>query len=97
MTYKEMVRHLLETYPPGDYTGDELRDYIAAEINAVEARGGITTEVRHTLYRAPLHQHQRPRHAAAGGSGGSGRAPRACAHEMQPGMKSPAGINRRGG
>jgi hypothetical protein len=51
MTYEEMVRYLLQTYPPGDYTGDELRDYIAAEVNAAEARGGITTEVRDRLYR----------------------------------------------
>src|SRR4051794_3550841 len=51
MTYEEMVRHLLETYPPGDYRGDELMDYITAEIEAAEARGAITPEVREKVYR----------------------------------------------
>jgi hypothetical protein len=51
MTYEEMLRHLLEIYPPGDSRGDELMTSIAAEINAVEARGGITAEVRDGLYR----------------------------------------------
>ena len=51
MSYEEMLRHLLEIYPPGDSRGDELMTSIAAEINAVEARGGITAEVRDRLYR----------------------------------------------
>jgi hypothetical protein len=51
MTYEEMVRHLQETYPPGDSRGDELMTSIAADINAVEARGEITAEVRDRLYR----------------------------------------------
>src|SRR3954467_13092992 len=42
MTYEEMVQHLLETYPPDRYRGDELMDYITAEIEATEARGAIT-------------------------------------------------------
>jgi hypothetical protein len=44
-------RALLKTYPPRDIRGDELMTSIAAEINAVEARGGITAEVRDRLYR----------------------------------------------
>ena len=51
MTYEEMLRHLLEIYPPGDSRGDELMTSIAAEINAVEARGEITAEVRNRLHR----------------------------------------------
>src|SRR5215213_10923669 len=51
MTYEEMVRYLQETYSPGDYTGDELMNNITAEINAMEARGEITAEVRDRLYR----------------------------------------------
>ena len=51
MSYEEMVRYLQKTYPPGDYTGDELMDYVTAEINAAEARGGITAEVRDRIYR----------------------------------------------
>jgi hypothetical protein len=54
MTYEEMVLYLVgiaETYPPNDYNGEELLDYIVAEINALEARGVITTEVRDRLYR----------------------------------------------
>lgn len=51
MTYAEMVRYLQETYPPGDFRGDELMNNITAEINAVEARGEITAEVRDRLYR----------------------------------------------
>jgi hypothetical protein len=39
MTYEEIVRHLLETYPTDRYRGDELMDYITAEIEAAEARG----------------------------------------------------------
>ena len=31
MTYEEMLRHLLEIYPPGDSRGDELMTSIAAE------------------------------------------------------------------
>jgi hypothetical protein len=37
MTYEEMLRHLLKTYPPGDSRGDELMTSIAADINAVES------------------------------------------------------------
>src|SRR4051794_24214795 len=51
VTYEEMVRHLLETYPPGAHRGDELMTYIAAEIEAAEARGAITPEVREKVYR----------------------------------------------
>ena len=54
MTYEEMVLYLVgiaETYSPNDSNGEELLDYIAAETNAVEARGVITTEVRDRLYR----------------------------------------------
>ena len=42
---------LLKTYPPGDYRGDELMDYINAEIEAAEARRAITPEVRERVYR----------------------------------------------
>src|SRR3954470_3351175 len=35
MTYEEMLRYLLKTYPPRDIRGDELMTSIAAEINAV--------------------------------------------------------------
>ena len=51
MTYEEMLRHLLEIYPPGGSRGDELMTSIAAEINAVETRGAITGDVRDRLYR----------------------------------------------
>jgi hypothetical protein len=51
MTYEAVVQYLLKIYPPGDYTGDELIDRIAAEINALEVRGRITAEVRDRLYR----------------------------------------------
>ena len=51
MTYEEIVRHLLETYPTDHYRGDELMDYITAEIEAAEARGAITPEVREKVYR----------------------------------------------
>jgi hypothetical protein len=51
MTYEEMVQHLLETYPPGSYRGDDLMEYITAEIDAAEARGAITKEVREKVYR----------------------------------------------
>ena len=54
MTYEEMVLHLRdigEIYPPNDSNGEEILDYIAAEINAVEARGVITADVRDRLYR----------------------------------------------
>jgi hypothetical protein len=51
MTYEEMVRHLLETYSPGDHRGDELMTNIAAEVEAAEARGAITPEVREKVYR----------------------------------------------
>ena len=51
MTYEEIVRHLLETYPTDRYRGEELPEYIVAEINAVEARGAITPEVREKVYR----------------------------------------------
>ena len=51
MSYEEMLRHLLEIYPPSDSRGDELMTSIAGEINAVEARGGITEEVSDRLYR----------------------------------------------
>jgi len=51
MTYEEMVQHLLETYSPDDYRGDELMDRITAEIKAAEARGAITPEVREKVYR----------------------------------------------
>jgi hypothetical protein len=51
MTYEEIVQHLLETYPPDRYRGDELMDRITAEINAAEARGAITQEVREKVYR----------------------------------------------
>src|SRR3954467_9404298 len=36
MTFDEMVAYLLETYPSGDYRGDELMDHITAEIKAAE-------------------------------------------------------------
>src|SRR4051812_30996881 len=52
VTYEEMVLYLVgiaETYPPNDTNGEELLDYIAAEINAVEARGVITADVRDSL------------------------------------------------
>ena len=54
MIYEQMVIYLVgiaEAYPPNDSNGEELLEYIAAEINAVEARGGITAEVRDRLYR----------------------------------------------
>ena len=54
MTYEEMVPYLVgkaKTYPPNDSNGEELLDYIAAEINAVETRGVITADVRDRLYR----------------------------------------------
>jgi hypothetical protein len=51
MTYEEIVQHLLETYPTDRYRGDELMDYITAEIEAAEARGAITPEVREKVYR----------------------------------------------
>src|SRR5689334_18663905 len=51
MTYKEMVQHLLETYPPDRYRGDELMDHVTAEIEAAEARGAITPDVREKVYR----------------------------------------------
>jgi hypothetical protein len=51
MTYEEMVTYLLETYPSDRYRGDELMDYITAEIEAAEARGAITPEVREKVYR----------------------------------------------
>jgi hypothetical protein len=54
MTYEEMVLYLVgvaETYPPDDYNGEEILDFIAAEIDAAEARGEITAEVRDRLYR----------------------------------------------
>ena len=51
MTYEEMVQHLLQTYPPGGIRGDELMNYITAEIGAAEARGAITPEVREKVYR----------------------------------------------
>jgi hypothetical protein len=41
MTYEEMVLYLAgiaETYPPNDYNGEELLDYIVAEINAAFGR-----------------------------------------------------------
>ena len=51
MSYEEMLRRLLEIYPPGASRGDELMTSIAAEINAVEVCGGITAEVRDRLHR----------------------------------------------
>jgi hypothetical protein len=54
MTYEDMVLYLegkAKTYPPTDSNGEELLDYIAAEINAAEARGAITADVRDRLYR----------------------------------------------
>ena len=51
MTYEEMVQHLLKTSSPGDYRGDDLMDRISAEIEAAEARGAITPEVREKVYR----------------------------------------------
>ncbi|MFL5285656.1 MAG: hypothetical protein ACJ8AW_32945 [Rhodopila sp.] len=51
MTFEEMVSYLQETYPSDRYRGDELMTNIAAEINAVEARGEITPEVREKVYR----------------------------------------------
>jgi hypothetical protein len=51
MTYEEVLEHLLKTYPPGDYTGDELMNSITAEINTIEARGEITADVRDRIYR----------------------------------------------
>jgi hypothetical protein len=51
MTYEEMVQHLLKTCPPGDIRGDELMTHITAEIEAAEARGTITPEVREQVYR----------------------------------------------
>ena len=51
MTFDEMVTYLQATYPSGDYRGDELMDYITAEIEAAEARGAITPEVREKVYR----------------------------------------------
>ena len=50
MTFEEMVTYLLETYPSDRYRGDELMDYITAEIKAAEARGAITPEVRERVY-----------------------------------------------
>ena len=50
MTFEEMVAYLLETYPSDRYRGDELMDYITAEIKAAEARGAITPEVRERVY-----------------------------------------------
>ena len=41
MTFEEMITYLLETYPSDRYRGDELMDYITAEIKAAEARGVI--------------------------------------------------------
>ena len=41
MTFEEMITYLLETYPSDRYRGDELMDYITAEIKAAEARGAI--------------------------------------------------------
>ncbi len=51
MTFEEMVGYLQETYPSDRYRGDELMDYITAEIEAAEARGAITPEVREKVYR----------------------------------------------
>ncbi len=51
MTFEEMVRYLQETYPSDRYRGDELMDYITAEIKAAEERGTITPEVREKVYR----------------------------------------------
>jgi len=51
MTYEEMVTYLLETYPSDRYRGDELMDYITAEIEAAEVRGAITPEIREKVYR----------------------------------------------
>src|SRR4051812_32847163 len=51
MTFEEMIAYLLETYPSDRYRGDELMDYITAEIKAAEARGAITPEVRERVYR----------------------------------------------
>jgi len=54
VTYEQMVIYLVgiaEAYPPNDSNGEELLEYIAAEINAVETRGAITGDVRDRLYR----------------------------------------------
>ena len=51
MTYEEMVPYLLETICPIATRGDELMAYITAEIEAAEARGAITPEVREKVYR----------------------------------------------
>src|SRR4051794_38378230 len=51
MTFEEMVVYLQETYPADRYRGDELMDYITAEIKAAEARGAITPDVREKVYR----------------------------------------------
>ena len=51
MTFEEMVAYLLETYPSGRYRGDELMDYITAEIKAAEARSAITPEIRERVSR----------------------------------------------
>ncbi len=51
MTFEEMVGYLQETYPSDRYRGDELMTNIAAEINATEARGEITAEIREKVYR----------------------------------------------
>src|SRR4051812_29562823 len=51
MTFEEIVTYLLENYPPDCYRGDELMDYITAEIKAAEARGAITPEIRERVSR----------------------------------------------
>ena len=51
MTYEEIVSYLLETYPSDRYRGDDLMDYITAEIKGAEVRGAITPEVREKVYR----------------------------------------------
>jgi hypothetical protein len=50
MTFEEMVQHLLETYPSDRYRDDELMNHITEEVNAVEARGEITADVRDRIY-----------------------------------------------
>src|SRR5215213_10184129 len=76
MTYEEMVRHLLKTYPPGDHRGDELMDYITAEIKAAEARGAITPEGRERVYRhfgITISEHGGPADSEPPPAGGCGR------------------------
>ena len=51
MTFEEMITYLLETYPSDRYRGDELMDYITAEIKAAEARGTIAPDVRERVSR----------------------------------------------